>query len=278
MTGINHFLRMVTTTIALLAAPLVASAELRGRVRDRRLQLAPGFVCLVELLPSGRCPLRSLVPGALQTVTQARAVNLTECYDNRGGGSLIGSHRADWAFKRNDEHSISYVFALPDPIRGDVSLVLEESYGILQDMVGTPVTDFESLSLPTFVSSSSTSIDLNFHLINTQVTDIATNPNLPADCIITFQVNTGTSNSWNSFVVDKDTKISRLESTRDCPAAPETLSDIGPEWSFYTASLGVDCTFGIDLVVRDGAATFDNIVLISTGGGTTGTTVYDFEL
>jgi hypothetical protein len=39
-------------------------------------------------------------------------------------------------------------------------------------------TDFESLPLLTFASSSSSSIDLNFHLINTQVTDITTHPNV----------------------------------------------------------------------------------------------------
>jgi hypothetical protein len=277
MTSIGLFLRLAAATIALLA-PLLASAELHG---NRRVQIAPGFVCLVELLPSGRCPITSVVPGTMQTVTQAQSVNLTECNDN-SGGSLIGSDRltrADWAFKRNDENSISYTFALPDPIRGDVSLVLEETYGILRDMAGTSVKDFESFSLPIFVSSSSTSIDLNFHLINAQVTDIATNPNVSADCIITFQVDAGTSNSWNSFVVDRNTAISRLaESNGDCPAGAETLSHIGPEWSFYTANLGVGCTFGIDLIVRDGAATFDNIVIISAGDGTAGTTVYDFEL
>jgi hypothetical protein len=78
-------------------------------------------------------------------------------------------------------------------------------------------------------------------------------------------------------MVDKDTQISSLESitaTDSCPAGATTLVDFGPEWSFYTANLGAGCAFGVDVTVRDGAATFDNIA-VSTGGWTT---VYDFEL
>lgn len=45
--------------------------------------------------------------------------------------------------------------------------------------------------------------------------------------MITFEVTTAATSSWNALVVDKDIQISSLESNkRDCPAA-ETLGDIG---------------------------------------------------
>jgi hypothetical protein len=214
----------------------------------------------------------SSVPGSLQTITQARAMPLAECNDN-GSGPLIGSENSDWALKRkNETNSVSYVFTQPDPIRGDVSLVLDATFAILRhNLVGTHVTEFESLSLPTYTTSAA-AISLNFHVINTDVTDIAANPNALADCIITFMIDVG--NRWGTTVVDKDTRISSLEGiATDCPAAT-TLGDIGPEWSFYTANLGAGCAFGVDLAIGKGAVTLDNIAVSAEGW----TTVYDFEL
>jgi hypothetical protein len=267
---------IVILSAACNAAFVKASSDLRGvSTVNRRDQVVDGRVCLVEPSRRGRCPRLSSVPGSLQTITQARKMSLPECNDN-GSGPLIGSESSDWALKRkNETNSVSYVFALPDPIRGAVSLVLNDTFAILRNnLVGTHVAEFESLSLPTYTTGDSAStVDLSFHVINTIVTDIATNPNALADCIITYKINV-TGSAWQTTKVDKDTRITSFESfMSDCPMAA-TLADLGPEWSFYTSDLGVECAFGVDVTVRNGAATFDNIA-VSTGGWTT---VYDFEL